>query len=66
MSSEKVREFAFREYEAGPRRDVARSFAEFAIDLNSWLVDGQEKEETMNLLLQAREAALRAAESMLR
>jgi len=65
IANEIVREFPFREYEAGPRRDIARAFNELATNF-TWLVDGPDKEEALSKLLDARNAALRAAETMLR
>jgi hypothetical protein len=57
--------FAFRELEAGPRRDVAREFYELVQDLN-WLAEGAKKIAFLQKLLEARDAALEAASDMLR
>jgi len=57
--------FAFRELEAGPRRDVARMYYALADDL-SWLKDGPEKDKALELLADARDAAVECAETMLR
>lgn len=66
MSGPTPDRFSFRELENGPRRDIARAFAELVQDNFSWLKDGPEKEEALDRLADARDAALRAAETMLR
>lgn len=57
--------FAFREFENGPRRDVGREFYEL-VDRLGWMRQGPEWDAFMAALLEAREAGLRAAETMLR
>ena len=48
-------EFAFREMEAGPRRDTGKRFAEMAYDLDSELGGpSPQKDHAMKLLLVAR------------
>lgn len=66
--SEPIQEdkFAFRHFEAGPRRDVAQAFAHLTTDVFSWLKNGPEKDEALERLVEARDAALRCAETMLR
>jgi hypothetical protein len=58
--------FSYRELEAGPRRDIARAFHELMSDNFSWLKDGPEKEEALEKLADARDAAVKCAETMLR
>lgn len=57
--------FAFREFEAGPRRDTAREFYELVLDL-AWLREGEKKDIFLERLLEARNAALDVAQDMLR
>lgn len=67
MASEVLKQFTFREFEAGPRRDTARRFAELAADLDQELGgDSPEKDETMHELLTARDAFVDFAGSLLR
>jgi len=66
MASTHLSEFVFREYEAGPRRDTARRFAEMAYDLNQELPDGEDKDNCLSKLLEARASAVRAAARQLR
>lgn len=61
-----LKEFTFRELEAGPRRDIARAFTEFTGDMCAWMPDSSERSECLVKLLEARDAALRAAGKMLR
>jgi hypothetical protein len=58
--------FAFRHFENGPRRDIARAFADLVSDNFLWLKDGPEKNEALAKLVDARDAALKCAETMLR
>lgn len=64
--SDGLRGFVFRDYEAGPRRDIARNFAEFASDMDRWLLNGPKKDAALAKLLEARAAALEVAQDMLR
>lgn len=66
MASVLLSEFKFRELEAGPRRDVARHFAEMAYDLNAELPDGDDKDACLRLLLESRDCAVRSAAHLLR
>lgn len=66
VASTHLREFTFRNLEAGPRRDTARRFAEMAYDLNHELPDGDDKDACLRLLLESRECAVRAAKRQLR
>ena len=66
MAHEILNEFTFRHYEAGPRRDTARRFAEMANDLDRELPDGDNKDGMLRLLGEARDCALRAAAEQLR
>lgn len=66
MSKNPVPEgFAFREFENGPRRDVARELYEL-VDRLGWMQAGPEWDNFMNKLLEAREAGLAAAAGQLR
>lgn len=56
--------FPFREYEAGPRRDVAREFHELVLDL-SWLKAGPKRDTYLAKLKEARDAALDVAKDMI-
>lgn len=58
-------EFAFREFEAGPRRDTAQAFHDLATSLE-WLREGEKKDIFLERLLEARNAALDIAQGMLR
>jgi len=58
--------FAFRHFEGGPRRDIAQAFNDLYTGAFSWLKDGPEKEEALEKLADARDAALKCAETMLR
>lgn len=61
-----MEEFAFRHFEAGPRRDVAQAYNDLATSIFPWLKDGPEKDQALTALVAAREATLRCAETMLR
>lgn len=65
MRNEVPEGFAFREFENGPRRDVARALYELVEDLG-WMKPGPEWDAFMDKLLEAREAGLKVAETMLR
>lgn len=66
MSKNPVPEgFAFREFENGPRRDVAREFYEL-VDRFGWIRQGPEWDNFIAKLLEAREAGLAAALGQLR
>jgi len=58
-------EFAFRHYAAGPERDTAREFYELWEDL-SWLREGDLKIDFQVKLLEARDAAMRVARTMIK
>lgn len=58
--------FSFRHLTAGPERDVAQAFHDIVTGTFTWLKDGPEKEEALDKLADARDAALRCAETMLR
>lgn len=67
MASEVLREFTFRDFEAGPRRDTARRFAELAADLDQELGgDSPEKDQALRELFYARGAFVAFAGSLLR
>lgn len=66
MAHTLLNDFHFRSYEAGPRRDTARRFAEMANDLDRELPDGDDKDGTLRLLIESRDCALRAAATQLR
>lgn len=66
MASAQLSDFTFRELEAGPRRDIARRFADFAYDVNRLLPDGDEKEGCITMLLEARNCAVRSTARQLR
>lgn len=50
--------YSFRQLEAGPRRDIAQRFDTWARDLDHFLPDGDDKDNAMRLLLEARDAAV--------
>lgn len=60
-----VPDFSFRHFEAGPRRDVAREFAELVLDLG-WLRQGEKLDAFLAKLEEAKNLALACAEDMLR
>lgn len=60
-----MEDFKFREYEAGPRRDVAREFSELIADLG-WLMRGEKYDKFLADLKVARDSALDVAADMLR
>ena len=57
--------FDFREFENGPRRDVAREFYELMTRFG-WMHEGPEWDDFMVELRRAREAGLQVADTMLR
>lgn len=65
-AADPLKEFTFRELEAGPRRDIAREFHQLVNDMCAWMPDSPERGECLVKLLEARDAALRAAGKMLR
>ena len=56
-----MRHFAFTHLEAGPLRDTSEKFAELASDIDASLPNGPEKSTALRKLLEAKDAAVRAA-----
>jgi hypothetical protein len=57
--------FSFRHLDEGPQQDIAQLYADLAANFR-WLADGPDKDEAAAKLLESRDAALRAAETMVR
>lgn len=67
MREEIYQEFrSFRGMDDGPVKDILREFAEMAERIDSWLPDGDDQEGCLRLLLEARDAAVRGARTLLR
>lgn len=65
MPEEMPEGFEFREFEAGPRRDIARHFHQLASD-TTWLPGGEKRDHLLTQLREARETALDIAQGMIR
>lgn len=61
MAAPILRYFAFEHLPEGPLRDTSARFAEVAEDMGKTLPDGPEKSVALRKLLEAKDAAVRAA-----
>lgn len=67
MPSKHLESFrSFRQMDHSPPRDVAVRFADLSEDLEVDLPDGDDKDACLSLLLEARDVAVRASQSLLR
>ncbi|WP_240373021.1 hypothetical protein [Brevibacterium zhoupengii] len=61
MSAPILRYFEFAHLKAGPLRVTSEKFHRLACDLDESLADGPEKSTSLRKLLEAKDAAVRAA-----
>lgn len=61
MSAHILRYFTYEHLPEGPLRDTSQKFATLAADVDESLPDGPEKSTTLRKLIEAKDAAVRAA-----
>lgn len=61
MSAHILRYFTYEHLSEGPLRDTSQKFAALAADVDESLPDGPEKSTALRKLLEAKDAAVRAA-----